>query len=1049
MMEEPAKLLCCSIRLVRAGYRALVFSSVCLVWITLVGVSVPAESMLEQSASRLITALGEKGYHDTAVAVLDQLLHNNAVSDSFREKIPLWRANERVAGVRGTSDTGQRQRAYEQAISDFKQLLEGDQNPSVAAEAAFQLGMVFLDMGRLSRNQVAIVGKDSSEAQQFFLSAVHVFVGPRSGQTALIAIEEELQQVETLIREFRDQRLITSTDRRLLNQLEQSREKLRGRRVQVQLLAAEACSEVAECFEQYSKEWGRSLEDALQRYHAVYLSTPTRSAGLWARLEEGKTLLALGRKKEGQEVLLEITKLPSSETLIYQLRVKAVDALLANWLNTASLIDDKEFDERLRQFALGDNRDRAINSDLLAMKYRSAELLWRRLEASSADSKDARKSLLADIRTLARDVAKAGDVHAASARKLLEKLGGQDAALAERLGRSFAASFRHAEKILEQYRTNPSGTQRSVALAGLQEVLKSAPSQPAEDQELKKEQLSLLWYQVALLFYEDERYHEAVSLSDFLVKRSPYDPIAQKAAILSFASWQALVAQQNMDWGESATAQMGEMASVIMGRWPRDRCSADAAEVSITLALRNGNSAAIESVLQSLDENVIGRPEVLLRGGVALWHLCQHPGNGRNSTSGVLRTECLQDASRVLDEGLAVIDEKKVLRGKTLEIAVAGAIARCEISLYSGNNDSLDLFTLLTHARYGPWQVLRESSTEFPLSIYEAGLHVCIRGFAKVQRYDLAMQAMKCLVANVSSNKEARLRLVRTAISVGNKLFEGLEEGIEQDSTTTEQNGFSEDELKFIKQLLDFTKAATDQVEVLSWVAFTSGRLGLPGDGLGPIIPNEKRKSFLAQAAVTIEEILSHAALPQSAKTSWRRELVVARSNLGQWDEALEQMRVILVDQQNNRSPILQQYAAELFQEAAQDSQSLEQAREYFRAAIVGSRVTVDVGESIVWGWGSLASRVSKAAFGSRGGVADKMQNVYFEARYRLAACRLAWARKEVDTSIKTRLLKEAEADIKIEAQLHPGLGSDASREKFETLLDAIQQEFVTIPRTK
>jgi hypothetical protein len=146
---------------------------------------------------------------------------------------------------------------------------------------------------------------------------------------------------------------------------------------------------------------------------------------------------------------------------------------------------------------------------------------------------------------------------------------------------------------------------------------------------------------------------------------------------------------------------------------------------------------------------------------------------------------------------------------------------------------------------------------------------------------------------------------------------------------------------------------------------------------------------------------------------------------------------------------MLQQYAADLFQTAALDSQSLEQAREYFRAAIVGSRVMVDVGESIVWGWGSLASRVSKAAFGSRGGVADKMQNVYFEARYRLAACRLAWARKEVDTSIKTLLLTEAEADIKIEAQLHPGLGSDASREKFETLLDAIQQEFVTIPRTK
>ena len=232
-------------------------------------------------------------------------------------------------------------------------------------------------------------------------------------------------------------------------------------------------------------------------------STPTRSAGLWARLEEGKALLALGRKKEGQEVLLEITKLPSSEALIYQLRVKAVDSLLASWTNTTSLKDDEQFDERLRQFVLGDSPVSPLNSDYLAMKYRSAELLWRRLEASSVDSKDARKSLLADVRILARDVAKAGGIYAASARKLLEQLGRQDAALADRLGRSFVASFRHAEEVLEQSRTNPIDTQRSAALAELQEVLRIAPSQPAEDQELKKEQLSLLRYQLALLFYED------------------------------------------------------------------------------------------------------------------------------------------------------------------------------------------------------------------------------------------------------------------------------------------------------------------------------------------------------------------------------------------------------------------------------------------------------------------------------------------------------------------------------------------------------------------
>ena len=144
MMEGPAKLLCYSVRFGCAGCRLVLLLSICLLLISLVGGSVQAESMLEQSASRLITALGEKGYHDTAIAVLDQLSRNEAVSDSFRQKIPLWRANERVAGIRETSDAEQRQRAYERAISDFKHILEGHQDLSVAAEAAFQLGMVFL-----------------------------------------------------------------------------------------------------------------------------------------------------------------------------------------------------------------------------------------------------------------------------------------------------------------------------------------------------------------------------------------------------------------------------------------------------------------------------------------------------------------------------------------------------------------------------------------------------------------------------------------------------------------------------------------------------------------------------------------------------------------------------------------------------------------------------------------------------------------------------------------------------------------------------------------
>ena len=77
------------------------------------------------------------------------------------------------------------------------------------------------------------------------------------------------------------------------------------------------------------------------------------------------------------------------------------------------------------------------------------------------------------------------------------------------------------------------------------------------------------------------------------------------------------------------------------------------------------------------------------------------------------------------------------------------------------------------------------------------------------------------------------------------------------------------------------------------------------------------------------------------------------------------------------------------------------------------------------------------------------MRGIYFEARYRLAACRLAWAQKEVNTTIKTHLLKEAEADIKLEAQLHPALGGDELKKRFNALRATIQQESVKISKMR
>ena len=247
----------------RATGSVLLLSGVFLVASYSLAESISAETMLEYSSLRLITGLGEKGYHDTSVVVLDKLRENKAISNSFRMRIPLLRAIERVAGVRESSDWVRRKQAYDEARNDLEHLLEEQQEQSLLADAAFQLGMVSLDTGRLYKNAVTPEYKNSSEAHKFFVLAVEVFVGPRSGQTALKAFENEIQVVEDNIHSYRKQRIATSGDRRAITQLEQRREILRGRKMQVQLLAAEAFSEMAECFEQNSEEWEQSLEHAL------------------------------------------------------------------------------------------------------------------------------------------------------------------------------------------------------------------------------------------------------------------------------------------------------------------------------------------------------------------------------------------------------------------------------------------------------------------------------------------------------------------------------------------------------------------------------------------------------------------------------------------------------------------------------------------------------------------------------------------------------------------------------------------------------------------
>ena len=122
------------------------------------------------------------------------------------------------------------------------------------------------------------------------------------------------------------------------------------------------------------------------------------------------------------------------------------------------------------------------------------------------------------------------------------------------------------------------------------------------------------------------------------------------------------------------------------------------------------------------------------------------------------------------------------------------------------------------------------------------------------------------------------------------------EEHKQQHDAASSKHETFEEKAELLGELLDLVKETTQQIDVLSWVALTFGRLGVSSDVLGPGVRDDKQKFFLTQSGKTIEQILLSSELQRDAQTSWRRELITVRSSLGQWSEAVKQMQIILSD---------------------------------------------------------------------------------------------------------------------------------------------------------
>ena len=1018
--------------------------------VAVVAADADGPSTAEWSTRRLLDALDEKQWSDVSLWVLERVDGDPVVSAEFKKDVPFRRATALVGASRLESDSKKRAEILNNAEKEIDRFLKEEPTGQQAIAAFTQKGNLLIERGRAKVDQSKRPGEDAAklrvEALPYFEGAIKTLEGPvrKKGEeiTAVTnaedAVLKELRGVDARLAELQgkdgaeDEAAKKSKkpvrrpagDMKLIEQLEERQDALRGQLLQTRLLIGGAYYEKSRALEPNSKEWQAALQTSAANYKELYEKYRSRGAGLFARYYEGRNYATLAlaepkpdeRKKLLERALLtlaDVRSLDGEAGFVPGLRSKAINSSLECWLDTKAYADKefKDFDERIMKIVLAPVPADKLDADWLGMKYRAALMLERRADA--IPDKVRNKPLLQNAKKLALEVAKLNKDYSTEARALLEQLGKALPDDASGVEASFEAAMDASRLALANMQARQAEA-KQLAVAGkvpeAQEAQKAAAAERDKALAVIRKAIPLAGeedidalnqarYILTFLNYDARRLHDAATLGAFLAERYPNARGSRQAAKIAMASWQQLSKDGPAEWRGAAKGSCAEVAGLIMRTWPEDAESADAAVIAIAAATESRSPEQLLAILEMVPESSPRRAEVLLRGGAALW---REVLDKRRLEEGVRPADEVlagwkQKAAQAIDEGLAAVPAGTPPARTT----VAAAVARSQIAIEDGENELV--MKLLENPDYGPWTVVNGKDpayTEGPLA--ENTLSLALRFFIQSEKLDKAQQAMDRLEAVAGTDDSLKKA---TAILGGFEKF------------------------------LDGVAKRDDKISSQMWVATTYLSLG-SGAGTGSVVPQAKADGYLSKAAEAYERLLKKGGAEIAKfEPSIRLKMANVYRELGKWEEAQGHIDWILSDPKRQNSLDTQIQAADLLQAAGEKAVDKGKAEQYFKEAIVGRKA----GGSVIWGWGGISNKLARQAFAGSDEKSLDARSKFFAARYNVAKCRLQ--RAEASVEDRDKLLQMAANDVAITYKLYPELGGQSMYKQFDKLLKEIEKE--------
>ncbi len=370
-----------------------------------------------------------------------------------------------------------------------------------------------------------------------------------------------------------------------------------------------------------------------------------------------------------------------------------------------------------------------------------------------------------------------------------------------------------------------------------------------EPEDAKTDDVNVIRYCVAYLYWAVEDYYDAAVLGEFLARRYPEGAQAQRGAEIAMKSYARLSGEASAnDDRKFEAARMTAMADFITQHWPKSPVADEAWILQIRSAMAKKDSAKALDFLAKIADDSPRRGDAELIAGQALWRTyleaAQLPEAQQPTKDEMTKT--ISTARKLLEDAVARLRKPVDAGGEVSSSAAIASLALAQLCLQMG--EGAKAVAWIDDAKIGAHTLAKADSKtiergNFRVEAFKAAL----RAYVATQQLDKAQEVMNAL------EKAGGVNVARIYVSLGRQLEDSLKrlraEGDDKAAAKAAQ-GF-----EFFLTRLAARPAAESTFATLYWVAETFMTLGdgLPSsDGR----PSAEAMNYYRKAAAVYEAIL-------------------------------------------------------------------------------------------------------------------------------------------------------------------------------------------------